>query len=253
MNGLSPRPVPPMSSASSSSSHPDQAAGHALYVTGWALASHGQKVRVEVDGKQVQAAYAFQDNGLQIAGKASRVSAVLSTGFATCIGIAMTSKNHVGLAHISDVCQELPLDMANLYRDFYQSTGEYPKRVCLIRFDSSLRASLIDDQRGDPKGFMKEHADNISQGRKLISQRQALQLQAGSAVVQAPRPSAIDAIVESQRHLTQAVARRCGVQLVNLPGDSVLLDASCTLRSFPETPPFDPCKTTPSLMVHLRK
>lgn len=244
MNGLSQRPVPPMSSQSSSSSS-TEAPRQALFLTGWALARHGQQVRVEMDGKQVRAAFAFQDGGIQIAGGTSRVSAVMSTGFATCIGIAMTSKNHVGLAHISDVCEELPLGIASHYGDFYKATGEYPKRVCLIRFDGSLRQCLSDDQRADTKGFLQEHAEDIERGRKLIRQRQALQLQAGATGGQGPEPSAIDAIVETQKHLTQAVARRCGAQLVNLPGDSVLLDASRTLRSFPKTPAFDPCKPTP--------
>lgn len=244
MNGLSFCPALPVSSQSSSSPATEPPVS-ALFLGGWALASQGQKVRVEVDGKQVLAAYASQDGGMQVAGGSRRVSAVFSTGFATCIGIAMVSKNHVGLAHVSDVCEQLPRGMASLYADFHKTTGEYPKRVCLIRFDGSLRASLIDYQREAPKSFLKEHAEDIERGRKLIRQRQALQLPAGAAGGQAPEPSAIDAIIENQRRLTQAVARRCGVQLVNLPGDSVLLDASRTLRSFPQTPDFDPCKPTP--------
>lgn len=248
MNGLSPRPSLPMSGQPSSSSAAEPPV-NALFVAGWALARQGQKVRVAVDGKQVRAAYAFQDGGIQVAGVTRRASAVFSTGFATCIGIAMVSKSHVGLAHTSDVCDELPLGMASLYGDFYKATGEYPKRVCLIRFDGSLRASLIDDQREDPQGFQKEHAEDIVRGRKLIRQRQAQLLQAGASSLQAPEPSAIDAIVENQRHLTQEVARRCGAQVVNLPGDSVLLDASRTLRSFPKTPPFDPCQPTPPRLV----
>lgn len=250
MNGLSPRSSLSASSQSSSARVADPP-GNALVLTGWALASQGQKVRVEVDGKQVRAAYASQDGGIQIAGGSRRVSAVFSTGFATCIGIAMVSKSHVGLAHVSDVCDELPLGMAGLYAEFHKATGEYPKRVCLIRFDSSLRASLIDYQREAPKGFLKEHAQDIERGRKLIRQRQARQLQAGAPAGLAPEPSAIDAIVQNQRHLTQAVARRCGVQLVNLPGDSVLLDADRTLRSFTRTPPFDPCKPTPPRLLRL--
>lgn len=248
MNGLSPRPSFPVSSQSSSSSATEPPA-NALFLGGWALARQGQKVRVAVDGKQVQAAYAFQDGGIQVAGGTRQVSAVFSTGFATCIGIAMVSKRHVGLAHVSDVCEELPLELASHYADFYKATGEYPKRVCLIRFDGSLRASLIDDQRADPEGFLKEHAEDIDRGRKSIRQRQALPLESKAAGGQAPEPSAIDAIVENQRQLTQAVARRCGAQLVNLPGDSVLLDASRTLRSFAKTPPFDPCKPTPPMFV----